>query len=252
MKASKFVMAAAVGAVAVIAASAQASLVVFDNFNGAAGATLHDHYTDIGNKNWMVSDGGGYSYSNAVFTGTGGVTTQEGAYGSAQGAIYLGGYQPWDYSIVANILVTQNVNYVAIGFANSNLNLDFNNLGQPSVRLNSDGTYQFYGVTGKSGVVFDPTVYNKFELRNIVGNDGVNLYINDQFVTSQWYGGLWDSAHAAQYTSAAFRIDNWTNSGGTVIDYFAVGANPVDVVPEPATLGMLGLVGAGLMIKRRR
>lgn len=253
MKASKFVVAAVIGASCLMAASAQAALVAVDYFNGTAGVSLDGHVTDVGGKNWVV-DGG----APAVFNGTSGVTTSSG-YGAAQAAMYMGGSQPWDYSIVANVMVSSNVKYVALAFANRNWGLDFNGLGQPSVRLFSNGSYQFYGVSGQSASgVFDPTVFNKFELRYIVGNPGVKLYVNDAEVADQWVGGLVSTSAAAQYTSAAFRIDNGAGSGGAVIDYLAVGSSrpfevPADpsAVPEPATLGMLGLVGAGLMIKRR-
>lgn len=258
MNAKHVVMASAVAMVVAMAGvSAQASLLVYDQFDGTAGTSVTAHTPDVGGGTWTVD-----ATSQLALTGTG--TANTGSAGYGQGTIGVA----VDQSVQMGVLASFNMGTASwVGVALSESSdpgwfFGYNN--HIWTRVNSDGSVNL-GLAGwwhngspvtqewwAGGTVanWDASKPHTLQL-NVKADsfdaevlvDGVSVVAGNYGMANGWY-----HTDPRTLNSATFHIDGGTGSSAS-FDYIAAGATPI-AIPEPASLGLLAT--AGLMLTRRR
>ena len=108
-----------------------------------------------------------------------------------------------------------------------------------------------YLATGNSKLIKGASVEAGSEMTNLAGlgsdtiSGGINNY--SEAVGGNIQGTAWIAA--GEYANIRLKINTGNNSAGSQLDNFVVS---MDVIPEPATIGLLGIASSGLLVLRKR
>ena len=108
-----------------------------------------------------------------------------------------------------------------------------------------------YLATGNSALIKGASVDAGSEMVNLAGlgastiDGGINNY--SEAVGGNIGGTAWIADGG--YANFRLKINTGNNSAGSQLDNFVVS---MDVIPEPATMGLLGIAGSGLLVLRKR
>ncbi len=165
-------------------------------------------------------------------------------------------------------------NYTAMTWNNSRWEGNAMLYGHPVYTSNKSLDSTGYSGNRRSALTFDPAVSGSYSwtggLRYQDNNGSrISTILFGKFSSSD----VWSELHSVDMTdNQILDLDNVTalqdisvgtgerlavvicpNTGGAVAAlYFNYGSDPVGIVPEPATMTLLGLGGIGLLIRRRR
>ena len=108
-----------------------------------------------------------------------------------------------------------------------------------------------YLATGDSALIKGASVAAGSEMANLAGlgagtiDGGINNY--SEIVGSNIQGTAWIADGG--YANIRLKVNTANNGAGSQLDNFVVS---MDVIPEPATIGLLGIAGSGLLVLRKR
>ena len=122
---------------------------------------------------------------------------------------------------------------------------------KPSANANPTDFQLLYLATGDSALIKGPSVAAGSEMVNLAGlgadtiAGGINNY--DEAVGANISGTAWIADGG--YANFRLKINTGNASAGSQLDNFSVS---MEVIPEPATIGLLGIASSGLLVLRRR
>ena len=273
------------GAISILAltTSAHAAVIATEFFNGYGTSDLNTSGLSGGTgawtSNWSASDNGYASGANLSY-GAAGYDNTPNLSGSSNGAASFASataspsvtfrtLNDGDASTIwTSSLISMDGSDRAILWIDATAsagNDDFIGVidGQIAIRYNGTtiGTNGLYGnntnPNGNATFTFGTALLlAKLEVNNS-GNDTLSFWFNPDLTGGE--GGLGTATLSA--TGGDFFGDEiggigmliaGTTGGNEYIDAIQVGTTFVDVVPEPSSMGLLGLGGACLLLRRRR
>ncbi len=244
---SKFLVAACV--VLAAAAAAQASVIYQQTFDNTTGAEIHrpDIHSDYGwtahfttggnysdNTDWQVSDGEGDPH-----------------YGTTEGWLYAGMH--WGAGDTTRTLLWT-----------PDVNVDVSEITEVNWwQANSHSDHRFQVALRMDGAWYVSELADAQEHDDVWGDDVATLgsRITFEFDGKDWYELNFDGDFPNIDSTVGLSIGDPTSlPGGTVaaiglyIDGNAEGRriDTFTVIPEPATLAVLGIGGLGVLLRRRR
>ena len=117
--------------------------------------------------------------------------------------------------------------------------------------VNPTGFQLLYLAGGDSALIKGASVAAGSEMGDLVGigsdtiNGGINTF--SEGIGGNINGTAWIADGG--YANIRLKILTGNNGAGSQLDNFVVS---MDVIPEPATVGLLGIAGSGLLVLRRR